>query len=73
MQLLTMIAYAYSGAVTQQLLLLLAVTVPTMLIASRLGNHLYYRISDRTFSRVILGLLSLSGVVLIVSSLARLS
>jgi uncharacterized membrane protein YfcA len=73
MQFLTMIAYAYSGAVTQQLLLLLAVTVPSMFIASRLGNHLYYRISDRAFSRVILGLLSLSGVVLIVSSLARLS
>jgi hypothetical protein len=38
------------------------VTVPTMFIASRLGNRLYYRISDRAFSRVILGLLSrLSG------------
>jgi uncharacterized membrane protein YfcA len=73
MQCLTMIAYASSGAVTRQLLLLLAVTLPIMLIASRIGNRLYYRISDRAFSRVILGLLSASGVILIVSSLARLS
>ncbi len=73
MQCLTMIAYASSGAVTRQLLLLLTVTLPAMLIASRIGNRLYYRISDRAFSRVILGLLSASGVILIVSSLARLS
>ena len=72
MQCLTAIAYASSGAVTHQLLLLLAVTVPALLIASRIGNHLYYRISDRAFSRVILILLSTSGVVLIVSSLASL-
>ena len=73
MQCLTMIAYASSGAVTHQLLLLLAVAVPTLLIASRIGQRLYYRISDRAFSRVILVLLSASGVLLIVSSLARLS
>lgn len=72
MQCLTTIAYASSGVVTHRLLLLLAVTVPTLLIASRIGNRLYYRISDRAFSRVILGLLSVSGIVLIVSSLARL-
>jgi uncharacterized membrane protein YfcA len=73
MQCLTAIAYASSGAVTHQFLLLLGVTVPTLLIASRLGNRLYFRISDQAFSRVILGLLSASGVVLIVSSLASLS
>jgi uncharacterized protein len=72
MQCLTMIAYASSGAVTHQLLLL-AVAVPTLLIASRIGQRLYYRISDRAFSCVILVLLSASGVLLIVSSLARLS
>jgi uncharacterized protein len=72
MQCVTMIAYASSGAITHQLLLLLAVTVPTLFIASRVGTRLYYRISDQTFSRAILVLLSASGVLLIVSSLARL-
>jgi hypothetical protein len=72
MQCLTMVAYASSGAVTHHLVLLLAVTLPTMFVGSRFGHRLYYRISDRAFSRVILGLLSASGAVLIVSSLARL-
>jgi hypothetical protein len=73
MQCLTMVAYASSGALTHRLMLLLAVTLPTMFVGSRIGHRLYYRISDRVFSRVILGLLSASGVILIVSSLARLS
>jgi uncharacterized protein len=73
MQCLTVIAYASSGAVTHQLLVLLAATVPTLFIASRVGTRRYYRVSDQTFSRVILVLLSASGVLLIVSSLARLS
>jgi uncharacterized membrane protein YfcA len=67
-----MIAYASSGAVTHQLLLLLAATLPTMFVASRIGHRLYFRISDGAFSRVILVLLSASGVVLIFSSLASL-
>jgi uncharacterized protein len=73
MQCLTMIAYASSGAITTDLVLLLAVTLPAMLIASRIGNRLYYRISDRAFSRIILGFLAASGVILIISSLVRLS
>lgn len=72
MQCLTVIAYASSGAVTRRLLLLLAVTLPTMFVGSRIGHRLYDRISDQAFSRIILALLSASGVVLIVSSLARL-
>jgi uncharacterized membrane protein YfcA len=55
MQSLTMVAYASSGAVTTHLLSLLAVTLPAMSIASRIGSRLYYRISDRAFSRIVLG------------------
>jgi hypothetical protein len=73
MQCLTMVAYPSSGAITQEFLALLAVTVPALFIASRIGNRLYYRISDRAFSRVILVKLSASGIVLIVSSLAASS
>jgi hypothetical protein len=40
-------------------------------MASRLGNRHNYRISDQTFSRVILGLLAVSGVVLTGWSPAR--
>jgi uncharacterized protein len=72
MQFLTLIAYASSGVVTRRLLLLLAVMLPAMLIAARIGARLYDGISDRTFSRVILTLLTLSGLVLIGSALARL-
>jgi uncharacterized membrane protein YfcA len=73
MQCLTMIAYASSGAVTTDLLLRLAVTLPTMFVASWIGSRLYYRINDRAFSRIILGLLAAAGVILVISSLARLS
>ena len=73
MQCLTMIAYASSGAVTTDLLLRLAVTLPVMFVASWIGSRLYYRISDRAFSRIILGFLAAAGVILVISSLARLS
>jgi uncharacterized membrane protein YfcA len=59
--------------VTTDLLLLLAVTLPTMFVASWIGSRLYYRISDRAFSRIILGFLAAAGVILVISSLARLS
>jgi uncharacterized protein len=71
MQCLTMIAYASSGAVTTELVLLLTVTFPAMLIASRVGNRLYYRVSDRAFSRIILAFLAASGAILVISSVAR--
>ena len=73
MQCLTMIAYASSGAVTTDLLLRLAVTLPVMFVASWIGSRLYYRINDRAFSRIILGFLAAAGVILVISSLARLS
>jgi uncharacterized membrane protein YfcA len=73
MQSLTMAAYASSGAVTGHLLRLLSVTLPLLLVASYIGNRLYYRIGDRAFGRIVLGLLTASGAILIISSLAKLS
>jgi uncharacterized membrane protein YfcA len=62
-----------SGAVITDLLSPLAVTLPSMIVASRIGSRLYYRISDRAFSCVILGFLAAAGLVLVISSLARFS
>ena len=46
-----------------------AITVPMTLIGARIGLMLYGRINDAQFRRIVLGLLGLSGVTLIVTSL----
>jgi len=72
MQGLTLVAYIVSGTVPRQALPLFAVMVPAMLVPSIVGYRLYHRVSDATFRRVVLGLLTVSGAVLIVTSVAKL-
>ncbi len=74
---LTMLAvafatYAVTGLITRDTWPLLAVMVPAMLVPSFIGTRLYQRISEAGFRMLVLGMLTLSGVVLLVSSLPRM-
>jgi uncharacterized membrane protein YfcA len=68
----TMLAYLYKGIITTSMLPYFAVLVPAMLIPSLLGARLYHRISDVAFRRLVLSLLTLSGIALLSSSLPKL-
>ncbi len=68
----TMAGYLYTGVVTRDMLPLFAIILPAMLVPTLLGARLYVGISDVTFRRVVLGLLTLSGVALLVSSVPKL-
>lgn len=72
MQALTMITYLVSGTVTAQALTLFPVVALTVLIPTLVGIRLYRRFSDQRFRQVVLGLLALSGVILIAQSLPKL-
>ena len=72
MQGLTLAAYIASGTMPRAAWPLFAVMVPAMLIPTVAGFLLYRRVSDLVFRRVVLGLLTVSGAVLIVTSLAKL-
>ena len=67
----TMIAYFVSGNATAAMIPTFAIVFPAMMIPWWLGSKVYLGISDRTFRRVVLGLLALSGVAMLVSSLPR--
>ena len=69
---LTLTIYFLSGTVPRRALPLFLVALPAMLVPSLVGYRLYHRFSEVTFRRVVLGLLTVSGVVLIVTSVARL-
>ncbi|MDH0735534.1 sulfite exporter TauE/SafE family protein [Achromobacter sp. AGC78] len=72
MLVVTMAGYLYTGVVTRDMLPLFAIILPAMLVPTLLGARLYVGISDVTFRRVVLGLLTLSGVALLVSSVPKL-
>lgn len=72
MLVVTMAGYLYTGVVTREMLPLFAIILPAMLVPTLLGARLYVGISDVTFRRVVLGLLTLSGVALLVSSVPKL-
>jgi hypothetical protein len=72
MQGLTFVAYLVSGTIPASDFPMFAVMVPAMLIPSLVGYRLYHRISDRNFRRVVLGLLTVSGAVLVVTSAMKL-
>lgn len=72
MLVVTMAGYLYTGVVTRDMLPFFAIILPAMLVPTLLGARLYVGISDVTFRRVVLGLLTLSGVALLVSSVPKL-
>ncbi|MGV8294121.1 sulfite exporter TauE/SafE family protein, partial [Pseudomonas aeruginosa] len=58
----TMAIYLATGIVTRDMAPMFAVVAPAMLIPTLLGTRLYIGISDVTFRRVVLGLLTCSGL-----------
>ncbi len=68
----TMASYIYAGVVTRDMLPLFAVIVPAMLVPTLVGTRIYAGISDAAFRRIVLGLLTASGVALLVSSVPKL-
>ncbi|MFY4258087.1 sulfite exporter TauE/SafE family protein [Achromobacter xylosoxidans] len=68
----TMATYLVTGIVTRDMAPMFAVVAPAMLIPTLLGTRLYIGISEITFRRLVLGLLTCSGLTLLASSVPRL-
>lgn len=72
MLLVTMVAYLATGIVTLEMLPMFAVVLPAMLVPTLLGTRLYKKINDASFRKLVLALLTGSGVALLTSSVPRL-
>ncbi|WP_420996867.1 sulfite exporter TauE/SafE family protein [Cupriavidus sp. 30B13] len=68
----TMATYVGTGIVTRDMVPMFLVVGPAMLVPSILGARLYIGISEIAFRRIVLSLLTASGVVLLCASLPRL-
>jgi uncharacterized membrane protein YfcA len=68
----TMGIYLATGIVTREMLPLFAIVAPAMLVPTLLGTRMYIGISEARFRQLVLGLLTVSGVALLVSSLPHL-
>lgn len=69
MQVVAFSSYIATGILEPHMLPLLAVVAPAVLVPVLLGARLYKGISDLTFRKVVLGLLTASGVALLVASI----
>jgi uncharacterized membrane protein YfcA len=69
---MTMAAYLVTGVVTRDMIPLFALVAPALLIPSLLGARLYVGLSEIGFRRVVLALLTASGVVMVASALPAL-
>ncbi|HSW08489.1 sulfite exporter TauE/SafE family protein [Aquabacterium sp.] len=68
----TMAVQAGTGAVTREMLPLFAMVAPAMALPSLLGARVHLGLSDQTSRRIVLALLTASGVAMIAASLPRL-
>jgi uncharacterized membrane protein YfcA len=68
----TMAVYVVKGIVTRDMLPMFAVVAPAMLVPTLLGARLYIGISEAAFRKIVLGLLTASGVALLSASLPAL-
>jgi hypothetical protein len=69
MHTLTMAAYIAAGTVTTAFLPMFAVVAPAMVLPALLGVRLYRRASPAVFRRLVLGLLTASGLAMLAASL----
>lgn len=69
----TLTIYILSGVVTRETIPLLAVVLPSMLIPTFIGTRIYIGISEASFRRIVLALLTASGITLLASSLSVLA
>ena len=71
MHALALTAFVVRGLVGAEELRLFALAAPCMLLPILAGTRLYARLSDRFYRRIVLGLLALSGLVLIVNGISK--
>lgn len=69
--LVTMGTYLAAGLITAPMLPYFAVVAPALLVPTLIGTRVYHRISERRFRQVVLGLLTLSGLAMVLSSLPK--
>jgi uncharacterized membrane protein YfcA len=65
---LTLITYAVTGLLTRETTHMFLYVLPAMIVPTLIGARLYTRFSDVAFRRLILALLTVSGVVLLVAT-----
>jgi uncharacterized membrane protein YfcA len=70
--LVTFASYIATGVISSATLPFFAIVAPAMLIPSLLGARLYIGISEATFRKVVLSLLTGTGMALLVSSVPGL-
>ncbi len=68
----TMASYLASGVVTRSMLPMLAVVLPAMLLPTLLGTRAYLGISEAAFRRLVLSLLTASGIALAATAIPRI-
>lgn len=68
----TFITYMVSGIARMSMLPLFAIVAPAMLLPSILGARLYVGISETAFRKIVLGLLTASGIAMLVSAVPHL-
>lgn len=67
----TMAAYVATGAVTRPMWPLLPLVAAAVLVPSMIGARFYHRLSEQSFRRVVLGLLTAAGAVMLVAAAPR--
>lgn len=72
MLLVTFGTYVATGVISSATLPFLAIVAPAMLVPSLLGARLYIGISEATFRKVVLSLLTCTGIALLASSVPAL-
>ena len=70
MHVFALVAFGVAGLLTLELLKVVAISLPVTLISIWLGRRLYGRIDEVQFKRIILALLTLSGIALVGSGLS---
>jgi uncharacterized membrane protein YfcA len=72
MLLVTFATYVATGIIDRATLPFLAIVAPAMLVPSLLGARLYIGISEATFRKIVLSLLTATGIALLASSVPAL-
>jgi uncharacterized membrane protein YfcA len=68
----TMLAYVLSGEITTHNLPMFGIVAVSMVIPTIIGTRVYVGVSDETFRKMVLGLLTLSGLALLFSGMPEL-
>ena len=68
----TLVVYVASGLITRSMLPMIGLILPAMLVPALIGARIYVGLSEAGFRRIVLSLLTASGVALLVSALPHL-